>query len=135
MTNSMSQDECARHRSRIGFEVEVVLQGYWQEQLAPELKAAVLADWADELEDWHLEQVRWGLREWRRENPRRKPNPGDIVAVLKKRRGEEYAARAAALPKPGDVQPVITEEARARNAARVAELFPSIIKRIPEVKE
>lgn len=29
----------------------------------------------------------------------------------------------------------LTEEARARNAARVAELFPGIIKRVPEVKE
>lgn len=130
----MSQAQCVEHRSRIGFEVEVVLQGYWQEQLAPALKAAVLADWADELEDWPLDQVRWGLREWRRENPRRKPNPGDIVSVLKKRRGEKYAQQVAAT-KVADPQPVITEEARARNAARVAELFPSIVKRIPEVKE
>ena len=112
-----------------------MLQGYWQEQLAPGLKAAVLADWADELEDWPQDQVRWALREWRRENSRRKPNPGDIVGVLKKRRGEEYAARAAALPSPAVSQPVVTEEARARNAARVAELFPAIVKAMPRVQE
>lgn len=41
----------------------------------------------------------------------------------------------AALPKPGGVQPVITEEARARNAARVAELFPAIVKAMPRLQE
>ena len=112
-----------------------MLQGYWHTEMPAPLKAAVLADWADELEDWPLEQVRWGLREYRRENPRRKPNPGDILAVLKKRRGQEYAAKAAALPKADNFAPVITDEARARNAAKVAELFPAIAKRIPEVKE
>lgn len=131
----MSQDECAAHRSRIGFEVEIVLQGYWQEQIAPQMKAAIMADWADELEDWPVDQIRWSLREWRRENPRRKPNPGDIVGVLKKRRGEEFAARQASLPKPAPSEPVITEEARQRNLARVAELFPQVVRRAPEADQ
>lgn len=118
----MSQDECAEHRSRIGFEVEIVLQGYWQEQIAPQMKAAIMADWADELEDWPVDQIRWALREWRRENSRRKPNPGDIVTVLKKRRGEEFARKAAALPKPADTPVVVTEEARLRNQALVEQM-------------
>lgn len=95
-TLSMSRDECADHRAKIAFEVEVILQGYWQTELAPEMKAAVLADWADELEDWHLEQVRWGLREWRRANPRRKPNAADVLAILKAERGRAEMARLAA---------------------------------------
>lgn len=130
----MSREECATHRSRIGFEVEIVLQGYWQEQIAPQMKTAIMADWADELEDWPIDQIRWSLREWRRENSRRKPNPGDIVNVLKKRRGEEFVRQAAALPKPSEPAIVITEEARLRNLARVAELFPQVVKPIPEVK-
>lgn len=56
------------------------------------------------------------------------------MAILKRARGEKYAKQVAAT-KVADPQPVITEEARARNAARVAELFPSIVKRVPEVKE
>ena len=131
----MSQEQCAAHRSQIGFEVEVVLQGYWQEMIAPEMKAAIMADWADELEDWPVDQIRWALREWRRENSRRKPNPGDIVGVLKARRGEEFAKQLAALPKPVEPEPVITEEARARNLEFVAQLFPTLTKRVPEVKE
>ena len=91
----------------------MVLQGYWQADLAPEMKAAVMADWSDELEDWTVDQVRWGLREWRRDNPRRKPNPGDVVAILKARRGKTEAAKLAALPKPADAprQPVSPEAA------------------------
>jgi len=115
----MSPEECAVHRQKIAFEVEVVLDGYWHTQPPVELKAAVMADWADELEDWTLEQVRWGLRAWRRENPRRKPNPGDILGILKTQRGKTEAAKLAALPRP---QPAprapVTGEAAAEILAR-----------------
>lgn len=90
----MSPDECVAHRTTIAFEVEIVLAGYWQMKLDPRLNAAVLADWADELEDWHVEQIRWALRHWRREHPRIRPNPGDILAILKEKRGRAEAARA-----------------------------------------
>lgn len=80
--------------------MEVVLSGYWQTDMEPRMKAAVMADWADELEDWTIEQVRWGLRSWRRDNPRRKPNPGDILGILKAQRGKTEAAKLAALPRP-----------------------------------
>ena len=135
VTSSMSPEECAVHRQKIAFEVEVVLDGYWHTQPPVELKAAVMADWADELEDWTLEQVRWGLRAWRRDNPRRKPNPGDIVQILKRRRGEEYAAKARALPKADNVTPIVTDEARARNLELLAQLLPAAVQRVPEVKE
>lgn len=130
-TASMSSEECADHRSRIGFEVEIVLQGYWQDQLSPQMKTAVIADWADELEDWPVEQVRWGLREWRRENPRRKPNPGDILAVLKRKRGEEYAAKIRKLPKADNVTPIVSDEARARNLKLIEE-YGFAVKRMPK---
>lgn len=131
----MSQDECAAHRSRIGFEVEIIMQGYWQEQIAPQMKAAIMADWADELEDWPVDQIRWGLREWRSENSRRKPNPGDIVAVLKRQRGEQFAATLKALPTPQPEPMRCTEEERRRNLEVVTQLFPTLVKRVPEVKE
>ena len=119
VTSSMSPEECAVHRQKIAFEVEVVLDGYWHTQPPVELKAAVMADWADELEDWTLEQVRWGLRAWRRDNPRRKPNPGDILGILKTQRGKTEAAKLAALPRqqPAPRAPV-TGEAAAEILAR-----------------
>ena len=119
LSQSLSPAELETHRTQIAFDVEVVLSGYWQADLEPKMKAAVMADWADELEDWTLEQVRWGLRAWRRDNPRRKPNPGDILGILKTQRGKTEAAKLAALPRP---QPAprapVTGEAAAEILAR-----------------
>lgn len=110
----------------------MVLQGYWQAELSSEMKAAVMADWSDELEDWTVEQVRWGLRQWRRDNPRRKPNPGDVVAILKEQRGKTEMAKLAAIapPEPGRPEPVSAERA----ASILAEVGFNV-RRIPTVQE
>lgn len=111
------------------------MSAYFDPSESEEVKAGLLAWFCDDLQDWTHEQVVWGLRAWNRDNPRRRPSPGDIVALLKKRRGEKYAEQVAAIAKAADPQPVITEEARARNAKVVSELFPSIIKPMPKVQE
>lgn len=109
------------------------MQGYWQTELPREVKAAVLADWADTLEDWPIDQIQWALTEWRNDNPSKRPNPGHVLQLLKKRRGEEWAKQA---PKQApDPQPIRADaETRAQQAAMVAHLFP-ITNRIQEVKE
>lgn len=131
----MTPQQCAEHRGRIGVEVRIILNGYWQPDEGTEMQKAVLAHWLDALEDWPLDQVRGALISWQMDNPNRRPNPGHIVQMLKKRRGEQYAQKLAALPKPADAQPVVTEEARQRNLEVVSQLFPTIAKRMPEVKE
>jgi hypothetical protein len=92
LTQSLSQHECEDHRARLAIEVEIVLDGYWQTRPGAQMKAAILADWMDELEDWHIDQIRCALRKWRSENPSKKPNPGHIVALLKGQRGAAFAA-------------------------------------------
>lgn len=54
------------------------------------MKAAILADWMDELEDWTTEQIRHCLRRWRELNPNKKPNPGHILGMLKGERGRAH---------------------------------------------
>lgn len=110
----------------------MILQGYWQTELAPQMKAAVLADWADELEDWHLEQVRWTLREWRRENPRRKPNAADVAAILKAERGKAEMARRAAQQ---STQPEKREPISAERANAILAELGFAVKRIEPLKE
>ncbi|KIN70955.1 hypothetical protein Z945_3420 [Sulfitobacter noctilucae] len=56
------------------------------------MKAAILADWMDELEDWHIDQIRWALRAWRGRNPSKKPNPAHITQILKNERGRAHVA-------------------------------------------
>lgn len=69
------------------------MHGYWQNRPSPAMKAAILADWMDELEDWHIDQIRWALREWRSINPSKKPNPGHIQVLLKAKRGQTWVAQ------------------------------------------
>ena len=127
---SMSSQELAEHRASLSFEVEVVMSGYWQTDMDPKLRAAVMVDWADELEDWSVKQVKWALREWRRNNPRRKPNPGDIVGILKEQRGRAEAAKLAALPRP---EPAPSKPV---SAARAAEIMAELkLKRIQGAAE
>ena len=132
LSQSLSPEELAAHRTRIGFEVEVVLSGYWQADMDPKLRAAVLADWADELQDWTAEQVKWGLRQWRRDNPRRKPNPGDVLAILKEQRGKTEMAKLAAIAPP---QPERPEPVSAERAASILAEIGFSVRRIPTVQE
>ena len=60
------------------------------------MKAAQLAWWCDELQDWTREQVVYALRKWNREKPRLRPTAGDIVSMLKKLRGEKEARKMIA---------------------------------------
>lgn len=94
------------------------MDGYWKDGIDKKLKAAVLADWADKLEDWTVDQVRWGLRKWRASNPNKKPNPDHIEPLLKAERGRVEVARIKARgewqksePKKG--KPLTAEEAAA----------------------
>ena len=125
VTQSMSPEECAAHRCRISFEVKAFLVGsYWNDRLDPAIETAILADWADELEDWPVDQIRWALREHRRNNPSRKPNPAHILAVLKDRRGRAAAERIARLPRPVEPErPAVDPETRARQQEEIQRLL------------
>lgn len=92
VSDGMSKQELTDHRARIAFDVRTVLSAYFQPHEAEEIKAAQLAWWCDELQDWTQEQVLWALRQWNRDNPRLRPTPGDIVSVCKKARGKKIAA-------------------------------------------
>jgi hypothetical protein len=88
LSQSLPPQKLEENRTKIVFDVEVILSGYWKEFPAKEMKAAILADWADTLDDWDPKQVLWGLRKWRDENPSRKPNPGHILSLLKEQRAK-----------------------------------------------
>jgi hypothetical protein len=118
--------------------VEIVLEGYWRENLSEAMRTAILADWADELEDWPAESVQDALRQWRRENPSKKPNPGHILQVLNRAWGERHSeqvkavVRSLRLPEPQNL-PDLTQ--RRAIADDLAKQFPGLIKRIEPPKE
>lgn len=93
-----------------------------------DVKAGILADWADALEDWTQEQVLYGLRKWRNENPSKKPNPGHVLAILKGLRGVKEAQRAALSKQAQDTPPAddITPEEREASRLRIAEMCAEV---------
>lgn len=111
ISKSLSQQGLREHRAGIASEVKVVLSAYFQPHEAEDIKAAQLAWWCDELQDWTREQVVWALRQWNRDKPRTRPTPGDIVAICKEARGKKYAATAPKDPPKQDRERVSTDRA------------------------
>jgi hypothetical protein len=120
----------------IASEVKIVLAAYFDPSESDEVKAGLLAWFCDELQDWTHEQVVWALRSWNRENPRRRPTPGDIVGLLKKARGQKLAKAKIDAPVPEHQG--MTPERAAEVAAELAAKFPGLgviaPRRMPEVK-
>ena len=117
---SMSVNDLIDHRSKIAFDVEVILQGYWDKQPPAEVKAGILADWADALEDWTQEQVLYALRQWRNEHPNKTPNPGHILSVLRELRAKAEWKRAPKVQiAPEPERELLSAERRAQIAAEM----------------
>ena len=81
-----SQQLIEDHRATLAFEVDVVLDGYWRPSESNEKRAAILADWCDELEDWPLDEVRMALKKHRCKEPNKRPNSGHIIEILQNER-------------------------------------------------
>lgn len=121
---SLSPQELQEHRAKIAFEVKTVLSAYFQPHEAEEIRAAQLAWWCDELQDWTQEQVVWALRKWNRDSPRARPTPGDIVAIMMQARGRKYAAQIAKVePQPEPPRERVSKE-RAAEIMREAGFAP-----------
>jgi hypothetical protein len=112
VAQSLSPEQLAAHRQRIAFDVEVVLSGYWQSFPPAAIKAGILADWCDALEDWTPEQILYALRKWRNDFPDKRPNPGHIVGMMKDLRGRMLAKTIAPAAEP-EAAPRISKEAAA----------------------
>lgn len=120
VSKSLSPQGLEDHRRRIASEVKTVLSAYFQPHEAPEIRAAQLAWWCDELQDWTQEQVVWGLRQWNRDNPRARPTPGDVLGLLRAMRGKREAERMALMPRPQE--PIRQPLTAAAAAAIMAEI-------------
>ena len=109
--SSLSPQELAAHRQAIASEVKVILSAYFQPHEAEEIRAAQLAWWCDELQDWTREQVVWALRQWNRDHPRHRPTPGDILRICKDARGRRIAAQLTKHQPTPERKPVDAETA------------------------
>lgn len=111
VAKSLSQRQLSEHRAKIAFDVQVVLSAYFQPHESDEIKAAQLAWWCDELQDWTQEQVVWALRDWTRKNPRHRPTPGDILRICKEARGRKLAQQSKPQPQVEDKDRITADRA------------------------
>lgn len=132
--------ELERHRANICLRMEAFLaNGYWQDlNMSEEVKTIILADWADALQDWSMDRIKAALITWQDDNPRLKPTPGDIKAILKAEWGREKAPEVRRL-READQRPQAVDrpdpERRRAISADLAKSFPGLIKPIPRVQE
>lgn len=111
----------------------MTLHAYYEPDESAEVKAGLLAWFCDELEDWEHRQVVWALRSWNRENPRRRPTPGDIVALLKLTRGQKLAAEVRAQAAVRTQPEGMTPQRHAEVSAEMADKLSAFIKPMPQV--
>ena len=101
----------------------MILDGYWKDRPSDEMKARILADWADTLEDWEQRQVLWALRKWRNDFPNKKPNPGHILIVLKDQRGRAAVKRAKPNTPQQEPPSEVSDDDKAHRAQVAAEVM------------
>ena len=87
------------------------------------MKAEIVADWIDLLEAFTPEEIRDACRIWLRDYPRRKPNVGDVRALIQDKRGIEIGAYRASLPPPKDRELAPVEERRASAERILGEIW------------
>jgi hypothetical protein len=74
-----------------------LLDGYWQSRPDEVVKREILRDWIDMLDGYSQDEITSACREWLREQPRKKPNAGDIRAIIQRGRAEIVAKHKASL--------------------------------------
>jgi hypothetical protein len=82
--------------------VEALLDGYWQSRPGDLVKAEILADWMEALQNFTPDEIRRACRDYLSSPEcQRKPKPGDIRALVIRAR----QAVVAGLPKPLEPEP------------------------------
>ena len=115
---SLAPQDRSKHRAWIGVRVKALLMNYWHQTPDDATLSLMLADWLDELDHFTAEEITDACRKWVSREPRRRPNFGDISALVVAGRAE----RRATMPKPPEPEqrptPENVEERRAA-AARI----------------
>ena len=84
------------HAEWIAGRVKVLLSHYYQPEIAPEVEEEGLADWIESLLPFPHDAIAQATRAYLRDQPRRRPTPGDIrgrAAELSKPKQRDNHAR------------------------------------------
>lgn len=80
---SLSPQECDKHRAWIGCRVEALLDPYWDKRPDEMTKVIILSDWMNAFEDYSPEEIQRACRNWHLGDKKNtKPKTGDIVDAM-----------------------------------------------------
>lgn len=103
--------------------IEALLDGYWNSRPSEAVKAEILGDWMDALENYHPDEIRAACKRYLEgPNRDRKPKTGDITEMLVGNRSEIRRS----LPKPAEPMPSaldVSVEDRRRSAEQILKSF------------
>lgn len=122
----MPPQDRLKHRAWIGVRIEALLDGYWSARPSEAVKAEILTDWMDALENFTPDEIRAACREYMEGPDRaRKPKTGDLIEMLVAKRTEIRRS----LPKPPEPpSPVLSvpQEERRRQAEAIMARFRGV---------
>jgi hypothetical protein len=121
--SSLTQPEAIRFRAWVGVRAEATLGDYWERFPADVVKAEIIKDWIAILSPYSPAEILTACRDWKIDNPRQRPGPGDIAGLINEARERWIRAQ----PKPQQEPPrVVTAEEmehRRKVAAEVLRKF------------
>lgn len=104
--------------------VEALLDGYWQSRPGDLVKAEILADWMDALQNFTPDEIRRACRDYLAgPDCQRKPKPGDIRALVIRAR----QAVVASLPRQPEPEP---DRGHRADPARIDAIVSSFVKQV-----
>lgn len=131
----MQPQDLADHRKKIAVIVDIELDGYFRPDMGEGRRSMILARWCDELQDWPVEAIRAAMAKWCRENPRTRPNYGDILQLLRAAWGEKNKAKVRAAMTRTDDHAGMSREDHQRVSAEMSDKLAAFIRPMPKVAE
>lgn len=103
-----------------------MLDGYWNSRPSDAVKAEIMADWMDALENYHPDEIRAACRAYvNGPNRDRKPKTGDIVELIVGKRTEVRRSLPKPPAPPMPKMDAAAVEARRRKAEEIMAGFRS----------
>jgi hypothetical protein len=118
--SSLTPPEATRFRAWVGVRAEATLGDYWERFPADVVKAEIIKDWIAILSPYSPAEIVTACRDWKADNPRQRPGPGDIGGLIGEARGRWLAAQRK--PEP-EVTRVVTAEDMERRRAAAADIL------------
>jgi len=102
LSKLLGSQELGKHRAMVAVELEVMAKKMdrfgWERDRNSAAHDRLVSDWMDALHDYPLDEVQAACREWVTSSPRKMPNEGDILGIIKTRRFSAMQAHKANLP-------------------------------------